>query len=67
LTEPGEWFNVDRAGVYIADLLYTSNRDGSLTLDIKRQVFGEAYAIVSTFDGTEGNMNLAYFDFRKSQ
>src|SRR5277367_4860840 len=33
-TEPGEWFNlsvvVERAGTYTADLLYTSNRGGSI-------------------------------------
>jgi hypothetical protein len=37
-TEPGEWFNitvqVDRAGVYTADLLYTSNRGGTISLDV---------------------------------
>ena len=33
-TEPGEWFNVTvdaaRAGVYTGDLLYTSNRGGTI-------------------------------------
>ena len=33
-TEPGEWFNITvdvaRAGVYTADLLYTSNRGGTI-------------------------------------
>ena len=37
-TEPGEWFNltvnVSRAGLYTADLLYTSNRGGTISLDV---------------------------------
>src|SRR6202166_2962444 len=37
-TEPGEWFNlsvdVPRAGLYRADLLYTSNRGGSISIDV---------------------------------
>ena len=36
-TVPGEWFNltviVEHAGVYTADLLYTSNRGGTISLD----------------------------------
>lgn len=37
-TEPGEWFNITvdaaKAGKYNADLLYTSNRGGSISLDV---------------------------------
>src|SRR5580692_7054881 len=37
-TEPGEWFNITvqtaRAGFYSADLLYTSNRGGTISLDV---------------------------------
>jgi hypothetical protein len=37
-TEPDEWFNitidVSKAGKYKADLLYTSNRGGSISLDV---------------------------------
>ena len=37
-TEPGEWFNitvdVQKAGAYTADLLYTSNRGGSISIDV---------------------------------
>jgi hypothetical protein len=104
-TEPGEWLNITvnvaRAGVYAADLLYTSNRGGSITLDVNGEPAGGPIAIVSTFNAsdpiawrqwhhwnilpgivrlrlpagksvltvhiaTEGNLNLAYFDFRKS-
>jgi len=36
-TVPGEWFNltveVEHAGVYVMDLLYTSNRGGTISLD----------------------------------
>src|SRR5208283_3324480 len=36
-TAPGEWFNmtvtVEHAGVYTVDLLYTSNRGGTISLD----------------------------------
>jgi len=102
-TEPGEWFNltvqVARPGVYTADLLYTSNRGGTISLDVNGKDTTGRVAIVSTFNAsdpvawrqwhhwnvapglirvrlpagknvltvhilTEGNMNLAYFDFR---
>src|SRR6201995_901206 len=37
-TEPGEWFKITvevaRAGIYSADLLYTSNRGGTISLDV---------------------------------
>jgi hypothetical protein len=105
-TEPGEWFNitvqVSRAGIYTADLLYTSNRGGSVTLDVNGKPTGEPITILSTFDASDpidwrqwhhwnilrnavklrlpagkniltihiasgGNMNLAYFDFKKSR
>jgi hypothetical protein len=37
-TEPGEWFNitvqVPHAGVNKADLLYTSNRGGTISIDV---------------------------------
>jgi len=37
-TEPGEWFNltvdVAHAGEYSADLLYTSNRGGTISIDV---------------------------------
>jgi len=37
-TEPGEWFNItidiSKSGKYKADLLYTSNRGGSISLDV---------------------------------
>ena len=37
-TEPGEWFNVTvdvaRTGTYAADFLYTSNRGGTISVDV---------------------------------
>jgi hypothetical protein len=105
-TEPGEWFNitvrVDRPGVYAADLLYTSNRGGTISLDVNGKGATGPLTIPSTFNAadpiawrqwhhwniapglvkvrlptgksvltvhilTEGNMNLAYFDFKASR
>jgi len=105
-TEPGEWFNltveVAHAGMYSADLLYTSNRGGTISLDVNGKSATPPLPIVSTFNAsdpiawrqwhhwnvlpslvrlrlpagrsvltvhilTEGNMNLAYFDFKPSR
>jgi hypothetical protein len=105
-TEPGEWFNitvqVDHAGVYTADLLYTSNRGGTISLDVNGKDANGPLTSPTTFNAadpiawrqwhhwniapglirlqlpagksvltvhvlTEGNMNLAYFDFRPSR
>ncbi len=105
-TEPGEWFNitvqVDHAGLYSADLLYTSNRGGTISIDVNGKVATGPLTIPTTFNAadpiawrqwhhwniapgligvrllagksvltvhilTEGNMNLAYFDFKASR
>jgi len=105
-TEPGEWFNitvdVKKAGWYAADLLYTSNRGGSISLDANGMAAAGPLAIASTYDAadpvawrqwhhwnlarriakvqlargrnvltvhilTEGQMNLAYFEFEKAE
>jgi len=102
-TEPGEWFNITveaaHAGVYRADLLYTSNRGGTISLDVNGAAATQPLTVTSTFNAsdpiawrqwhhwnilsglvklrlpagksvltvhilTEGNMNLAYFDFK---
>lgn len=102
-TEPGEWFNITvqvrRADLYSADLLYTSNRGGTISIDINGKDSTGPLTISSTYDAsdpiawrqwhhwnimrniaklrlpagknvltvrilTEGNMNLAYFDFK---
>jgi hypothetical protein len=103
-TEPGEWFNltvnVRHAGMYTVDLLYTSNRGGTISLDRNGKPLTPAIDIVSTKSDkepvawrqwhhwnilsniaavslpkgtsvltvhilTKGNMNLAYFDFKR--
>ncbi len=105
-TEPGEWFNITvevaRAGVYSANHLYTSNRGGTISMDVNGKVANGPVTIASTFNAsdpiawrqwhhwnimpglvrvrlpagksvltvhilTEGNMNLAYFDFKPSR
>jgi hypothetical protein len=103
-TEPGEWFNItiDVAvtGLYSADLLYTSNRGGSISVDVNGQPAAGPLTITSTYNAadplawrqwhhwnlapgiaklqlkkgknvltvhvvTNGQMNLATFDFKK--
>lgn len=102
-TVPGEWFNITvqvaHAGLYRADLLYTSNRGGTISMDVNGEGATGPVKIASTFNAsdpiawrqwhhwnimpgvlkvrlpagksvltihilTEGNMNLAYFDFK---
>jgi hypothetical protein len=102
---PGEWFNITvnvrKAGWYSADLLYTSNRGGTISLDVNGQPATGPLTIESTYNSadpiawrqwhhwnlapaiaktklprgknvvtvhilTEGQMNLAYFDFKKA-
>jgi hypothetical protein len=104
-TEPGEWFNISvevaRAGMYSADLLYTSNRGGTISVDVNGKGASGPLTIKSTFNSaepiawrqwhhwnlapglvklrlpagrsvltvhilTEGQMNLAYLDFKRS-
>ncbi len=104
-TVPGEWFDitvdVKRSGWYSADLLYTSNRGGTISLDVDGEPATGPLKIESTFDAadrvawrqwhhwnvapgiakvklrrginvltvhilTEGQMNLAYFDFKRA-
>jgi hypothetical protein len=56
-TEPGEWFNltvqVAHAGVYEADLLYTSNRGGSIAIDVNGKDATGPITIASTFNATD--------------
>jgi hypothetical protein len=93
---------VAESGDYAADLLYTSNRGGTISLDVNGEPATAALAIESTFNGsdpvawrqwhhwniapqlakvhlaagksvitvhilTQGNMNLAVFDFKRAQ
>ena len=103
-TVPGEWFNVTvetaSAGEYSADLLYTSNQGGTISLDVNGQPATGPLTIASTYNPadpvawrqwhhwniapgiaklrlpkgksvltihilTNGQMNLATFDFRR--
>jgi len=105
-TARGEWFNltvqVATPGFYTADLLYTSNRGGTISIDVNGKDVTGPLTIPSTFNAadpiawrqwhhwnislelmkirlragknvltvhilTEGNMNLAYFDFKPSR
>jgi hypothetical protein len=56
-TEPGEWFNITvdvaEAGEYTADLLYTSNRGGSISLDVNGEAATGPLPIVSTFNAAD--------------
>jgi len=56
-TEPGEWFNITvnvaRAGEYTADLLYTSNRGGSISLDVNGKAAAGPITIGSTFNAAD--------------
>jgi hypothetical protein len=104
-TEPGEWFKITvevaQAGVYSADLLYTSNRGGTISMDVNGNDATGPLTIQTTFNAADpiawrqwhhwnvakgivklrlpegrsvltvhivsgGNMNLAYFDFKKA-
>src|SRR5208282_3606665 len=53
-TEPGDWFNITvqaaHAGVYTADLLYTSNRGGTISLDVNGKSATPPLTISSTFN-----------------
>ncbi|SDS17152.1 hypothetical protein [Opitutus sp. GAS368] len=56
-TEPGEWFNLTvetaAAGTYVADLLYTAQRDATLALDVNGVPAAAPFALASTFDAAE--------------
>lgn len=56
-TEPGEWFNITvqvvRAGIYSADLLYTSNHGGSISVDLNGKAASGPLNIASTFNAAD--------------
>src|ERR1700742_3635618 len=56
-SEPGEWFNVTvevaRSGTYSADLLYTSNRGGTISVDVNGRSATPPIAITSTFNASD--------------
>ena len=53
-TEPGEWFNITvnvaETGDYVADLLYTSNRGGSISFDVNAKPATGPLTIQTTYD-----------------
>jgi hypothetical protein len=53
-TEPGEWFNITvdvaHAGTYPADFLYTSNRGGTISIDVNGKDATGPLQIASTYD-----------------
>jgi hypothetical protein len=56
-TEPGEWFNltvdVAQAGEYSADLLYTSNRGGTISIDVNGKAATGPLKIASSYDAAD--------------
>lgn len=56
-TEPGEWFNVTvdvvKTGEYTVDLLYTSNRGGSISLDVNGVAATGLLTIAPTYDAAD--------------
>jgi hypothetical protein len=56
-TEAGEWFNmtvaVEHAGIYTIDLLYTSNRGGTVAFDLNGKKLTKPIAIRSTYDAAD--------------
>jgi hypothetical protein len=55
--EPGEWFRVTvetaEAGPYVADVLYTSQRGGTIGLDVDGRPNPAPFVLTSTFDAAE--------------
>jgi hypothetical protein len=56
-TEPGEWFNITvdaaRAGTYAADFLYTSNRGGTISIDVNGKDATGPLEVRSTYDAAD--------------
>jgi hypothetical protein len=56
-TAPGEWFNltvdVAKAGDYVGDLLYTSNRGGVISMDVNGVPATGPLSIATTYDAND--------------
>jgi hypothetical protein len=72
-TEPGEWFNVSidvaHSGTYAADFLYTSNRGGTISVDVngKDATGSPQQAILQTrLPGVNGITGIWLRNFSKS-
>ncbi len=55
--EPGEWFKLTvetaEAGNYVADVLYTSQRGGTIGIEVDGTSYRSTFDLVSTFDPAE--------------
>jgi hypothetical protein len=55
--EPGEWFKLTvetaEAGTYVADVLYTSQRGGTIRIEVDGTPSHSSFDLVSTFDPAE--------------
>jgi hypothetical protein len=55
--EPGEWFKLTvetaESGTYVADVLYTSQRGGTIGIEVDGATSRSAFDIASTFDPAE--------------
>jgi hypothetical protein len=56
-TEPGEWFNITvdaaEAGNFAADLLYTSNRGGTISIDVNGKDATGSLQVASTYNAAD--------------
>jgi hypothetical protein len=56
-TEPGEWFNITvdvaHAGTYAADFLYTSNRGGTISIDVNGKEATGHLEVPTTYDSAD--------------
>ena len=56
-TEPGEWFNIivdaAQAGTYAADFLYTSNRGGTISVDVNGREATGPLQVPTTYDSAD--------------
>ena len=56
-TEPGEWFNITvdvaHAGTYAADFLYTSNRGGTISVDVNGRDATGPLQVQTTYDAKD--------------
>ena len=56
-TEPGEWFNITvdaaQAGTYAADFLYTSNRGGTISIDVNGKDVTGPLQVATTYDSAD--------------
>jgi hypothetical protein len=56
-TEPGEWFNITvdvaHEGTYAADFLYTSNRGGTISIDVNGKDATGPLKIAPTYDAAD--------------